>query len=84
MTPNSPPLPLPVSTLSSHLSSLLRLLLNLPPPTTQPNFTGFLPSSSPSFFIRKQRARIFDTTYFYMRYSCKKENETKKTKDLLY
>lgn len=29
-------------------------------------------------FVRKhKRARIFDTTYFYMSYSCKNENDTK-------
>lgn len=28
-------------------------------------------------FVRKhKRARIFDTTYFYMNYSCKNENDT--------
>lgn len=69
--------PFSISTLSKSSSSLLLLLLlNLPPPTTAK--LHWIPTLLLSFliFVRKhKRARIFDTTYFYMSYSCK--NDTK-------
>lgn len=69
-----------------HFYFIKILLFPAPAPPPQPatsNDTAklhWIPTLLLSFliFLRKhKRARIFDTTYFYMSYSCKNENNTK-------